>query len=90
MQKKSSAQSAFTHPRLFAFILCFVGAGLAVTGFAASKDAPPAPAMEARGVPPSHDLESAIIRSVAPENYTAILSAKTDSGIALIEIYNIK
>jgi hypothetical protein len=45
--------------------------------------------IEATGLPPKHDLESAIIRSVPPENYTAILSGKTGTGIALVEIFNI-
>jgi hypothetical protein len=45
--------------------------------------------IEATGIPPSHDLESAILRSVSPADYTAVLRGKTGSGIALVEIYNI-
>lgn len=53
------------------------------------KDAPNRAAIEATGIPPSNDLESAILRSVSPATYTAILRGKTGSGIALVEIYNI-
>jgi hypothetical protein len=46
--------------------------------------------IEATGIPPSHQLESAIFRSVSPADYTAVLRGKTGSGIALVEIYNIR
>ena len=47
--------------------------------------------IEATGIPPSHDLESAIVRSLAPDAYTAIVRGANDTiGIALVEIYNIK
>jgi hypothetical protein len=46
--------------------------------------------IEATGIPPSHDLESAILRPVSPEGYTAVLRGKTGSGIALVEIFNIR
>ena len=39
-------------------------------------------------VPPSNDKESAIIATLSPGNYTALVSgAGTSSGVALIEIY---
>lgn len=53
------------------------------------KDAPNRSEIEATGIPPSNDLESAILRSVSPAGYTAILRGKTGSGLALVEIYNI-
>ena len=54
------------------------------------KDSPHRAEIEATGIPPSHDLESAIIRTMGPSDYTAILRGKTGSGIALVEIYNIR
>jgi hypothetical protein len=50
------------------------------------------PAQEAEiiatGIPPSNDLESAIVRSLAPANYTAIVRGATNlTGVALVEIY---
>jgi hypothetical protein len=54
------------------------------------KESPNRAEIEATGIPPSHDLESAIIRSVAPADYTAILRGKTGNGIAVVEIYNIR
>ena len=54
------------------------------------KDAPNRAEIEATGIPPSHDLESAILRSLAPADYTAILRGTHGGGIAVVEIYNIK
>jgi len=39
-------------------------------------------------VPPSNDFESAIVRTLAPGPYTAIVRGKNDTtGIALVEVY---
>ena len=54
------------------------------------KDSPERAEIEATGIPPSNDLESAILRSVSPAGYTAILRGKTGNGIAVVEIYNLK
>jgi hypothetical protein len=41
-------------------------------------------------IPPSNDLESAIVRSLPPGNYTAILRGKNNGvGIGLIEVYKL-
>jgi hypothetical protein len=46
------------------------------------------PQIIATALPPTNDLESAIITSLAPGAYTAIVSGKDDtSGVALIEVY---
>ena len=52
------------------------------------------PAQEAEiiatGIPPSNDLESAIVRNLAPANYTAIVRGASDlTGVALVEIYGL-
>jgi hypothetical protein len=54
------------------------------------KDSPQRAEIEATGIPPSNDLESAILKPVSPAGYTAILSGKTGSGIAVVEIYNLR
>jgi hypothetical protein len=54
------------------------------------KDSPNRAQIEATGLAPSNDLESAIIRTVSPAGYTAILRGKTGNGIAVVEIYNVQ
>lgn len=47
--------------------------------------------IEATGIPPSHDLESAMVRTVIPDAYTVIVRGKNNAiGVGLVEIYNIK
>lgn len=44
----------------------------------------------ATGVPPSNNLESAIVRTLVPGNYTAIVRGKNSgAGIALVEMYSL-
>jgi hypothetical protein len=44
----------------------------------------------ATGIPPSNDLESAIVRDLTPGNYTAIVRGANDlTGIALVEAYGL-
>jgi hypothetical protein len=46
--------------------------------------------IEATGIPPGNDLESAILVDVAPGAYTAILAGQGNTtGVGLIEIYNV-
>jgi plastocyanin len=53
------------------------------------KDAQEA-AIEATGVAPNDDLESAILMTLAPDSYTAIVRGKGDtSGVGLIEAYDL-
>src|SRR5206468_1927423 len=45
---------------------------------------------EATGIPPTHDLESAIDATLPPGAYTAIVRGKNNStGVALVEIYDL-
>jgi hypothetical protein len=47
-------------------------------------------AIEATGIPPKNDLESAIVAILSPGSYTAILSGKDQTtGVALLEIYDL-
>jgi len=42
------------------------------------------------GIPPSNDKESAIVSTLAPGNYTALVyGAHSSQGIALVEVYNL-
>jgi len=47
-------------------------------------------AIQATRLAPKNDLESAILRTLPPDNYTAILSGRNNTtGIGLIEIYKL-
>ena len=44
----------------------------------------------ATGIPPTNDLESAIVRNLVPGNYTAIVrGVNSTTGIAVVEAYNL-
>jgi plastocyanin len=46
--------------------------------------------VEATGVPPTNELESAIVATLPPGAFTAIVAGKSDSGgIALVEVYRL-
>jgi hypothetical protein len=46
--------------------------------------------IEATGIPPSNDLEAAIVRTLTPGAYTAIVRGKNNtSGIGLVEAYDL-
>jgi hypothetical protein len=46
--------------------------------------------IQATGIPPKNDLESAMLRTLAPAAYTAIVRGKNDmTGVGLVEVYNI-
>ena len=46
--------------------------------------------VEATTIPPANDLESALVRTLTPGNYTAIVRGKNDgNGVALVEVYNL-
>ncbi len=54
------------------------------------KDSPEAAQIQAAGLSPSRDSESAILRTLNEGNYTVVLSgAGNTSGIGLVEIYDI-
>ena len=46
--------------------------------------------IQATGVPPQHDLESAIVATLAPAGYTAVMSGKSGgTGLGLVEVYDL-
>ena len=55
------------------------------------QDAPNEQEIIDSSIPPSHDLEAAILTTVAPGNYTAIVRGENDStGVALVEVYDLE
>ena len=47
-------------------------------------------AIQATTVPPTNDLESAIVTSLAPGNYTAIVrGVNNGTGVGLVEVYKL-
>jgi hypothetical protein len=47
--------------------------------------------IQATGIPPTNNLESAIDATLAPGNYTAIVKGKNNtSGVALVEVYDLQ
>ena len=54
------------------------------------RDNTPA-AIEGSGIPPANDKESAILATLAPGNYTAIVRGLNDTtGVGLVEVYNLR
>lgn len=54
-------------------------------------DASQAAAIAATGIPPRNDFESAIVTSVPPGAYTAIVAGKGGvTGVALVEVYHLQ
>ena len=46
--------------------------------------------IEATTIPPTNDLESALVQTLVPGNYTAIVRGKNlTTGIAVVEVYNL-
>jgi sugar lactone lactonase YvrE len=46
--------------------------------------------IEATTIPPASDLESALVQTLPPGNYTAVVRGKNNStGVGLVEIYNL-
>ncbi len=46
--------------------------------------------IEATTIPPTNDLESALVRTLAPGNYTAVLRGKNNgTGVGLVEVYDL-
>ncbi len=47
--------------------------------------------IEATTIPPTNDKESALVETLAPGNYTAIVRGKNSTtGVALVEVYNLR
>ncbi len=78
---------ALANPRLE----LYNGAGQLVAANDNWRDAPNQQEIIDSSIPPSHDLESAILTTVAPGNHTAVVRGENDStGIALVEVYDLE
>jgi len=55
------------------------------------EDAAQASYIEAVGLQPQHDLESALAATLPPGAYTAVVAGKNGAtGVALVEVYNLQ
>lgn len=45
--------------------------------------------IEATGIKPSHDLESALVRTLAPGAYTAVVRGTNGTGIGTVQVYDL-
>jgi hypothetical protein len=78
---------ALSNPRLE----LYNGAGQLIAANDDWRDAPNEQEIIDSSIPPSHDLESAILTTVAPGNHTAIVRGENDTtGIALVEVYDLE
>jgi hypothetical protein len=49
------------------------------------------PEIEATGIPPTNDLESALVQTLAPGNYTVIVRGTSNrTPIAVVEAYTLQ
>jgi hypothetical protein len=81
---QSGVSNALADP----FISLFDGAGNVLQTNDNWRDSQQA-GIQATGLAPKNDLESAILRTLQPGNYTAVLSSKTGTaGIGLVELYD--
>jgi hypothetical protein len=47
--------------------------------------------IEATTIPPTNDLESALVATLPPGNYTAIVRGKNNTtGVGVVEVYNLQ
>ena len=72
-------------------VTLFDGSGNALVTNDNWRDAPNAADIMATGIPPKDDLESAILTSLAPGHYTAVLSGKDNgTGNGVVEVYDLE
>ena len=85
----SLAQHGITNPLLDPTLELHNGNGAVIAFDDNWKDSQQAE-VEATGLAPSDDRESAIVRTLVPGNYTAIVRGKNNTiGVALVEVYGL-
>jgi CSLREA domain-containing protein len=85
----SLAQYGITNPLADPTLELHDGNGMVIAFDDNWKDSQQAE-IQATGLAPSNDLESAIVATLAPGNYTAIVRGKNDTiGIALVEVFGL-
>jgi sugar lactone lactonase YvrE len=86
----SLSQSAIGNPLPDPTLELHDGNGALVTSNDNWKDTQQSEIQET-GIPPPNDLESAIVRTLSPGAYTAVVAGKNGgTGIALIEVYDLE
>jgi hypothetical protein len=66
------------------------GAGTLISSNDNWADGPDAAAIQARGLAPSQQAESALLATLGPGNYTAIVRGiNNTTGVALVEVYDL-
>jgi hypothetical protein len=85
----SLAQHGITNPLLDPTLELYNGNG-AVIAFNDNWRDTQQTEIEATGLAPTDNRESAIVRTLAPGNYTAIVRGKNNTiGVALVEVYGL-
>jgi uncharacterized Zn-binding protein involved in type VI secretion len=85
----SLAQHGITNPLLDPTLELHNGNGALIASNDNWRDSQQAE-IQATGLAPSDDRESAIVRSLTPGNYTAIVRGKNNTiGVALVEVYGL-
>jgi hypothetical protein len=54
------------------------------------QDDPGAAEIESKQLAPNDPRESATLQTLAPGAYTAIVRGKNDTGVGLVEVYNLR
>jgi len=86
----SLAQHGITNPLQDPTLELHNGSGAVIAFDDNWKDSQQAE-IQATGLAPTNDLESAIVATLAPGNYTAIVRGKNDTiGVALVEVYDLQ
>ena len=70
--------------------LDFVQSGTTIASNDNWKDSPERAEIEASTIPPSDDFEAAIVQTLNPGPYTAVMRGKNDtSGVGVVEVYDL-
>jgi plastocyanin len=86
----SLANFGVTDPLPDPILELHAGDGTLITSNDNWKDSPEMMDVEATGLAPSNDLESAIIRTLSPGLYTAVVNGKNGAtGVGLVEAYDL-
>jgi hypothetical protein len=86
----SLGEAGITNPLPNPSLTIFNSSGLAIASNDDWQDDPNSSSVQAIGLGPTNTLESAILLSLSPGNYTAILSDTTGTtGVGLVEVYNV-
>ena len=87
----SLSQSGVSNPLADPVLQLFDRNGNAVEANDNWRDDPDQAEITAAGVAPQNDLESALLASIPPGDYTAVVAGKNSgTGVALVEVYHLR